>query len=116
VSRTVLVVGGDLMARERIRSAAASSGAEVSFASFADVVAALENSSPDLVILDLDDGREPLLNDVVEARSQGLLPDRVLGYYSHVDAGLGQAAVDAGVEPIRRGVFWATLPDLLSAP
>ena len=104
------------MARERIRSAAGGAGAELAFAPFGGALEALSSATPDLVILDLDDGREPLLGEIEQARSKGLLPDRVLGYFSHVDSALGEAARRAGVEPIRRGVFWSTLPDLLAKP
>jgi hypothetical protein len=104
------------MARERIRSAAGGTGAEPTFASFGGAIEALSAATPDLVILDLDDGREPLLAEIEQARTQGLLPASVLGYFSHVDAALGEAARRAGVEPIRRGVFWSTLPDLFAPP
>jgi hypothetical protein len=109
----VLVVGGDLMARQRIVSSAQAVGADADFASFGGLAAALEKDSFDVVIVDLDDGRDGVLDEVGDARRRELLPDVVLGYYSHVDAALGERAAAAGVQPLRRGQFWSSLPALL---
>jgi hypothetical protein len=115
VARKILVVGGDLMAHQRIRSSAQAVGADVQFAPFGGLVSALEKDSYDVLVVDLDDGRDPVLAEVTEARGRGLLPGTTLGYYSHVDAALGKAAEASGVIPLRRGQFWASLPSLLTA-
>jgi hypothetical protein len=114
VGRKIVVVGGDLMAHERIRSAAGPAHAEVDFVSFGGLAPALESGTPDTLIVDLDDGRAPVLREIEGARAAGTLPNRVLGYYSHVDTELGRAAEAAGVTPVRRGHFWSSLPSLLS--
>jgi hypothetical protein len=113
MAEVILVVGGDLMAHQRIRSSAQAVGADAHFVAFGGLIDALQKDSFDVLIVDLDDGREPVLAEVREARDQGLLPEAVLGYYSHVDAALGKAAEASGVVPLRRGQFWASLPSLL---
>lgn len=111
--RTVLLIGSDLMARERIRSAAAHLGMKSVSAAPVDMIDALRSEAPDVLVLDLDEGRDALLADLETARADKLTPDVVIGFYSHVDAELGRAAEDAGCRAVRRGRFWASLPDLL---
>lgn len=111
--RTVLLIGSDLMARERIRSAAAHQAMKSVFAAPADMLDALRAEVPDVLVLDLDEGREALLSDLEMARANELTPNVVIGFYSHVDADLGRAAEEAGCRPVRRGRFWASLPELL---
>jgi CheY-like chemotaxis protein len=111
--RTVLLIGSDLMARERIRSAAAHLEMKSVSAGPADMIDALRNESPDVLVLDLDEGRESVLAALETARADELTPDVVIGFYSHVDAELGRAAEEAGCRAVRRGRFWASLPDVL---
>jgi hypothetical protein len=99
VSR-VLVVASDLMARERIRSAADRLGMEISFARPGDHG---DVAGFDVVVLDLDE----IGAAGAEAMATG--DARILGYYSHVDVGLGQAAEKAGITAVRRGRFWSDL-------
>lgn len=73
---------------------------------------ALRAESPAVLILDLDAGREQLLDKVAAAASEGLLPERVVGYFSHIDTRLGEAARDAGCRAVPRGSFWRDLPKL----
>jgi hypothetical protein len=96
VSR-VLVVSSDLMARERVRSAAERLDLEVSFARPGG---AGDFGGFDVVVLDLDEMGAPELppSDA-----------KVIGFYSHVDVSLGEAAERAGIEAVRRGRFWSDL-------
>jgi AmiR/NasT family two-component response regulator len=112
--RTVLLVTRDLMARERIRSAAAHLSMAVRYAAPHELHEMLGAAQPDVLVLDLDEGREDLLADVGSARSEGLVPPVVLGYFSHVDSGLGEAAERAGVTAVRRGRFWSALGQYLA--
>jgi hypothetical protein len=66
-----------------------------------------------LVVFDLDEGGDAALQALSVARASGLLPSRVVGYYSHVNRALGQAAEAAGCEAWPRGKFWGSLPELL---
>ena len=113
--RSVLLAGSDLMARERIRSAAAHLEMASHSVTPAELLDALRRQRPDVLVLDLDEGRESLLAELETARSEGLAPARVLGFYSHVDAELGRAAERADCKAVRRGRFWASLGDLLAA-
>jgi hypothetical protein len=113
VGRSLLVAGGDLMARERIRSAAHNLGIEARFVAFGGLGDALSAEPADLLVIDLDGGRRDVLEEVERAGASGLLPARVVGYYSHVDSGLAAAAKSAGVTPVRRGRFWSDLPGAL---
>ncbi len=111
--RTVLLIGSDLMARERIRSAAAHQGMKSVSAAPADMIDALRAEALDVLVLDLDEGRDALLSDLESARAKELTPDLIIGFYSHVDAELGRAAEEAGCRAVRRGRFWASLPEFL---
>ncbi|MGH2747391.1 MAG: hypothetical protein ACRDKB_05655 [Actinomycetota bacterium] len=111
---TVLLVGGDLSAKARLEAAAAVAKVELRLTGFGRMREALTASRPAVLVLDLDDGRERVLEELSAARSEGLAPEVVFGYYSHVDEGLAEAARRAGCEPIPRGRFWRSLPDLLT--
>lgn len=111
---TVLLVGGDLSAKARLEAATTVAKMELRLAAFGGMGAALSTARPAVLVLDLDDGRERVLGELSGARSEGLAPEVVFGYYSHVDEGLAEAARRAGCEPIPRGRFWRSLPDLLT--
>jgi DNA-binding NarL/FixJ family response regulator len=112
--RLVLLVTSDLMARERVRSAASQSAMGVRYAAPGSLVEALRTAAPDVLVVDLDAGGAAILQEVAAARAEDVLPERVLGYFSHVDTALGEAAEQAGVEAVRRGRFWSSLPELLA--
>jgi hypothetical protein len=112
--RSVLFVGSDLMARERIRSAATHLEMKARSAGVGDLSDALRNEPADVLVIDLDEGRGEALEALETARTQGLAPSVVIGFYSHVDRDLGAAAEAAGCTPVRRGRFWADLPGFLA--
>ena len=111
--RTVLLVGGDLMARARLEAAAREAGVELVTASQETLETALLENRPAMVVLDLDDGGDGVLAALDRARARDLVPERVVGYFSHVDAALGQAAGAAGCEAMPRGRFWRSLAEIL---
>lgn len=111
-ARAVLV-SQDLQARARVLGAAERAGAQVAIVTHDDLPVALEGA--DLLILDLDEGREDVLQ-AVSAAPAAELPDVVVGFVSHVDGDLARAARAAGVRAIARGRFWARLPELLRDP
>lgn len=114
VERLLLLVTSDLMARERVRSAAAHSSLAVRYAAPGSLVDTLRSTVAEVLVIDLDAGGAPILAEVETARAEGLLPGRVLGFFSHVDTALGEAAERAGVTAVRRGRFWSSLPELLA--
>ncbi|MGH2693678.1 MAG: hypothetical protein ACRDJJ_02570 [Actinomycetota bacterium] len=104
--KRVLLVGGDLSARARLEAAAQRTGSELRTCRLEDVAEAVGAEPIDLVVADLDSGREI----VVEALRD--VTTRVVGFYSHVDTALGEAAKAAGIEAVPRGRFWRELDDL----
>jgi hypothetical protein len=111
--RNVLLIGSDLMARERIRSAAAHLEMKARAAGVSELVGALQDEPADVLVLDLDEGRDEVLESLRSASKEGLTPNVVIGFYSHVDRDLAAAAQEAGVTPVRRGRFWSNLPGFL---
>lgn len=97
------------MARARIERAVANLGAVLVHGSPSQLDDALASQRPDLLILDLDGGGPDLLAALAQSRPS----TRVVGYYSHIDTELGDAARRAGCEPIPRGRFWRSLEDII---
>jgi hypothetical protein len=112
---TVLLVGGDLMAKSRLVDAASRAGATLETASAAGLRIRAREIAPSLIVIDLDGGREDVLNELRAATDEELGSAKVVGYYSHVDRALGEAAEQAGCEPWPRGRFWSGLDELLQA-
>lgn len=112
--QVIVAVSGDLMARARLEDAAARAGARLEMASVDTFTEKLRAFRPDLLVLDLDAGRDKVLQRLEEARSHGFLPGRVVGFVSHVDVELAATARAAGCEVTARGKFWRTLSELLS--
>lgn len=105
----LLLAGRDLSARARVQAAAEPRGWSVVTTRPGDLGAALAEHAPALVVIDLDEAGDSGLDLV---RSTGV---RAIGYFSHVDRKLAQAAEAAGVEAVPRGRFWRTLPQLFAA-
>jgi hypothetical protein len=112
---TVLLVGGDLMAQSRLVDAASRAGAALENTSVDGFRARLREVQPSLVVLDLDGGGDGVLKELRATPEEELGAARVVGYYSHVDRALGEAAQQAGCEAWPRGKFWSGLDELLRA-
>jgi hypothetical protein len=110
---TVLLVGGDLMAKSRLIDASSRAGVTLESSTLGDFRARLRDIRPSIVVVDLDQGREAALEELRAARGEDNLPARVVGYYSHIDRALGEAAEEAGCEAWPRGKFWGSLEQLL---
>jgi DNA-binding NarL/FixJ family response regulator len=111
-ARGALLVGGDLLAQGRLRAAADELGVILHTTTAKSMRARLAAVEPDVLILDLD-SEAAVLEGLAAARAEELVPQRVVGYFSHVNEALGEAARRAGVEAVPRGRFWRTLPDHL---
>lgn len=109
----VLLVGGDLLGTDRLLTASRASGLELKKTTAAGLEDVLVHSSPVLLVIDLDGGHRDAVNAVARARDRGLLPDRTVGYFSHVDTALAESARAAGIEAWPRGRFWNSLGELL---
>jgi hypothetical protein len=112
-ARTVLLVGGDLMARARLEQAASAANLGIVVTGAGHLVNALRGTAPEVVVLDLDTGGAQLVAELEAARAAGLVRGRVVGYFSHIDEALGVTARGAGCEAFPRGRFWRTLPEIL---
>ena len=112
-ARTVLLAGGDLMAKARLAAAAESAGVRLDTVRVGNLRQALEEAHPDVLVLDLDGGRTEVLDELKAAGDDGHAPERVVGYYSHVDGSLRDAAKAAGCRAVPRGRFWNNLAGIL---
>ena len=110
---TVVLVGSDLMARSRLTDAASRMGMTLQTVAVDELSARLSQLPASLLVIDLDEGGDQVLQALSRAREQGSLPSRVVGFYSHVNRALGQAAEAAGCEAWPRGKFWGSLPGSL---
>ncbi|MDQ3964378.1 MAG: hypothetical protein M3277_10775 [Actinomycetota bacterium] len=109
----IFLASGDLQARARVGAAAERIGAEVvdgAAIGFSDRLDGI-----DLLVLDLDAGRDEVLTEIAPLAVDGRLPRRVIGFYSHVDAELAAAASAAGIDVVRRGRFWSELEKILGS-
>ena len=104
----VLLVGADLMGRARVEEAVRRAGGTLVTCAPDELGAALRERDPDVVIVDLDSAGAAAV-----AAASGAAGPRLLGYFSHVDAALGDAARSAGIDALPRGRFWRELPNLL---
>ena len=111
IPRKVLLASDDLNARARVE-AAAPRGTEIAWAGPTRFVAQVADA--DLVIIDLDRGRDEALAEVVALLETSGAALEVVGFLSHVDGDLARAARAAGCRPVARGRFWALLPELLA--
>lgn len=105
------------MFMSKIRQAAAGRGVTVSFVRSHDAaLAALNETPPSLVILDLNNPRTDPLGLAAFMRGDpalGAVP--TIGFVSHVQTDLIDAARRAGVtEVVARSTFAAQLPDLIA--
>lgn len=107
----IFLASGDLQARARVGAAAERIGAEVVEGAAVGFGDRLEGV--DVLVLDLDAGRDAALAELAPLAVDGRLPARVIGFFSHIDTDLEAAASAAGVEPVRRGRFWGDLEEIL---
>ena len=115
---TVIAIVDDLFFASKIRGTAEQVGAHVQFSrSIPDAVAKARDEAPALIIVDLNAG----CCDVLElARAlkgdEALSGVPLLGFFSHIQTELQQAAVAAGYDRVMpRSAFTKNLPDILSA-
>jgi PleD family two-component response regulator len=112
----ILAVLDDLMFTSKIKTAAQQLGVQVAFARSADAAnAAMEKTLPSLVILDLNNARTDPLGLVSAMKSNpALAAVPIVGFVSHVQTDLIEAARKAGVaEVLARSAFTQQLGDIL---
>jgi PleD family two-component response regulator len=113
----ILAIVDDLMFTSKIRAAAGQLGVPVKFARTADAaLAEMRQSSPSLVIFDLNNPRADPLGTVKTMKLDASLASIwTVGFVSHVQTDLIEAARQAGVdEVLARSAFTTRLADILS--
>jgi CheY-like chemotaxis protein len=113
----ILAIVDDLMFTSKIKTAAAQLNVPLTFARTSEgALAEMRKTRPTLVILDLNSARTEPLRTVAAMRSDPLLADiPSLGFVSHVQTGLIDAARQAGVgEVMARSAFTMQLPEILA--
>ena len=101
----VLLVARDLNARARLEAA----GHTVMGVAPDALATTLAGGTPEAVVVDLDEAGVAAVELAMQANAQ-----RVVAFFSHVDADLGEEARRAGAEVYPRGRFWRDLADILS--
>jgi PleD family two-component response regulator len=112
----ILAVLDDLMFTSKIRTTAAQLGVAVAFARSADsALAEMRKTLPVLVILDLNNARTQPLSIVSAMKADAALSSiPTLGYASHVQTDVIEAARAAGVQDVlARSAFTQQLPAIL---
>ena len=112
----ILAVVDDLMFTSKIRTAANQLGVTVTFARSADAARAeMQKGAPSMVILDLNNARSDPLGFVRSMKANPELASvPTVGFVSHVQTDLINAARQAGVDEIlARSAFTAQLADIL---
>ncbi len=112
---TVVVLEDDLLFLSRIREAAGSARVRV-VRTAAALVEACQEDPEALVLADLDSARLDAVAAIRALRAEPALAQRqVIGFFSHVHADVGQAALAAGASRVlTRGAFVGALPALLA--
>lgn len=115
----ILAILDDLMFTSKIKTAASQLGVAVAFARSSDAaLAEMRQRTPSLVIFDLNSTRtDPLGTVAAMKRDAALASIPTLGFVSHVQAELIDAARQAGVEEVlARSAFTMRLPEILRRP
>jgi PleD family two-component response regulator len=112
----ILAVLDDLMFTSKIRTTASQLGVTVTFARSAEgALAEMRKTAPALVILDLNNPRTQPLAIVGAMKADASLASiPTLGYASHVQTDVIEAARAAGVQDVlARSAFTQQLPSIL---
>jgi CheY-like chemotaxis protein len=113
----ILAILDDLMFVSKIKMAATHLGVPVTFAqSSAAAIADMRKHAPALVILDLNNPRTDPLGTIAAMKADAKLAGTsTVGFVSHVDTGVIEAARQAGIgEVLARSAFAQRLPEILA--
>ena len=113
----ILAVLDDLMFTSKIKTTANGLGVTVAFARSADgALAEMRKTTPDLVILDLNNARTNPLGIVAAMKQDAALASiPTVGYASHVMTDVIEAARQAGVgQVMARSAFTQQLAEILA--
>ena len=113
----ILAILDDLLFTSKIRTAASQLGVDVTIARSADAaLGEMRKNAPSLVIFDLNSTRTDPLGTVSAMKQDAALASiRTIGFVSHVQAQLIDAARKAGVDEVMaRSAFTMQLPEILA--
>jgi PleD family two-component response regulator len=113
----ILAILDDLMFTSKVKAAAAHVGVPIAFARSSDAaLAEMRSSPPKLVIVDLNNPRTDPLGTVGQMKADPRLTTiPIVGYASHVQADVIEAARRAGVDDVlARSAFTQRLPEILA--
>lgn len=113
----VLAIVDDLMFASKIKTAAGQLGVTVAFARSSDAaMTAIRENAPTLVILDLNNPRTDPLGTVATMKGDpATMAIRTVGYASHVQTDVIEAARRAGVDEVMaRSAFTTRLHEIMA--
>jgi DNA-binding NarL/FixJ family response regulator len=113
----VVVAVEDLLFSSKIRTVAKQLGVALAFARTPDeVMQKVRSDAPSLVVFDLNGAKTNPLDTIAAIKSEPATAGiRVLGFASHVDVDLIDAARRAGADDVLpRSAFASRLPDILA--
>ena len=114
----ILVAVDDMLFSSKIRAAAKAAGVELTFArTSAEILARSRELAPALVIFDLNSERADPIGTVADMKKDPALAGiRTVGFVSHVQTDIIQAARSAGVDDVMaRSAFAAQLAEILAS-
>jgi CheY-like chemotaxis protein len=114
--RSVIAVVDDMFFAAKIRATAEASGVNIKFPRHIDALAAAATEVlPDLIVVDLHNGKLDPMNLARELKSNETLKAvSLLGFFSHVQTELQRQALEAGYDRvIPRSVFAKDLSRIL---
>jgi len=114
----ILAAVDDLLFSSKIRATAKQAGVDLTFVRTpAEILEQARALGPSLVIFDLNSGKtDPIATIAAMKQDQSLAGVRTLGFVSHVDTEMIQAARHAGADEIMaRSTFAANLAEILLA-
>lgn len=113
--RRVVAVVPDLFFAERIAATAERLDVTLVMPSPSEALETIRRSPPDLVILDLHAPGDPLALARALRAEPATRAITLLGFYAHVDRGLREAALRAGLDQVLpRSAFTVRLPALMA--
>jgi len=113
--KTIVALLSDLMFTAKIQNAAKRVGVDVVFVKSAEEAMAHASENPAAIILDLNNTALDPLQAITELRAlKETAGIGLLGYVSHVQTDLKQAALEAGCDEVMaRSAFSHNLPSIL---
>jgi PleD family two-component response regulator len=112
----ILAAVDDLLFSSKIRATAKQAGIDLTFARTpAEILDQARAQSPSLVIFDLNSAKtDPIATIAAMKKDPALVSVRTLGFVSHVDTGIINAARSAGADEVMaRSAFASQLAEIL---